>query len=161
MNLAKLVEEGDAILHRRITEVGWPRDDMGYVALVNDLLADSQDMVEFLQAHGGVALAANQVGFNVRMFAFARFPLTGTEPPTYIVCVNPVILERSSIGVRGTEYCVNFPDIGFEISRPCRLVFTASNEDGVSFEHTVVGEAARAISQAMDLLDGITLFDIA
>jgi len=161
MNQVRLVEEGDAILHRRIAEVTWPKDNAAYWPVVNDLQHDRDAMMTFIQKHGGVALAANQVGFDVRMFVLAKIPIFQEVPSTFFTCVNPEILERSGIGVRGTEYCMNFPDVGFEISRPARIVFTACTIEGTSFEHTATGDAAREVSQAIDLLDGITLFDIA
>ena len=73
----------------------------------------SKDMLETMEAHEGVGLAAPQVGVSKRMVALDA----GEERGHPFVILNPEILESSGKSVR-EEGCLSFPGIYGKIERP-------------------------------------------
>lgn len=139
----KLIEEGDPSLSMRIPSFDFDGDDRDPTKIAELLIAA-------MDHFGGVGLAANQVGINIRAFAMLYYGRAG-------VFFNPVLTELSPDTVMMSEGCLTFNNIVLKIARPtsCRLVFTGAN--GVRKSIVLSGLEARIAQHEIDHLNGIVM----
>lgn len=119
----------------------------------------AQDMLDTMYDHNGVGLAAPQVGVSKRMMVI---DVAGEdEPRKPIVFINPEIIEQEGELV-GTEGCLSFPGVYFEVKRSDRVVVKYTNLSGKPMKMTAQGNLlCRAIQHEMDHLDGQLFIDVA
>lgn len=74
-----------------------------------------------LEVDHGAALAANQIGIKLRMFAVNQLMTAKSDdltvraiPP---IVINPVILEHSKEKIIDTEGCLSFPNFSMKLPR--------------------------------------------
>lgn len=124
-----------------------------------DFLNPQFDPVEFSQAlvrkmyeHNGIGLAANQVGYDLRIFAMRGHPQN-------FVCFNPRIVWKSEKEVVLEEGCISFPGLLVKIKRPefVRIRFNTPNGDIKTERY--VGMTARCIQHEMDHLNGVVFYE--
>jgi peptide deformylase len=109
------------------------------------------DMLETMDAAGGIGLAANQIGIA------RRVAVVDVEGDRFAM-VNPKILEAEGRAV-AEEGCLSIPDIYADVSRPDRIVIEALDAGGNPYRKEAVGLKARAIQHEIDHLDGILFLD--
>lgn len=110
----------------------------------------SNSMVQTLFDMRGIGLAANQVGYDFRVFAIKGFDS----------CLfNPKIVHSSETMETAEEGCLSYPGIGLKIKRPDWIRVRFTNCTGQTETKTVGGLTARAIQHEIDHLDGITFFN--
>jgi peptide deformylase len=97
--------------------------------------------------HGGIGLAANQVGLKIRMFV-----MTGE---TVTACINPSILKRSETFKREREGCITFPYLFLPIERPEWVDVEWFDIFGVVQKARFSGLTARVFCHELDHLNGI------
>ena len=99
-----------------------------------------------MQHHGGLGLAAPQVGLSKRLFIMSDG----------LVFTNPVI--TSSCGEQsGPEACLSFPGLGANIVRAEACVVLARGRDGKEFEYKATDIIARCVQHELDHLNGVLL----
>ena len=106
------------------------------------------DMLETMDAAGGVGLAANQVGVAQRVFVFDCQGLRGH-------IVNPVwtpLGEDTQIGVEG---CLSVPDVRGTVERHNTVVAHGADMCGRPLTLRGSGLLARCIQNEADHLDGV------
>lgn len=101
-------------------------------------------------AYNAVGLAANQVGLNVRMFVMSHAGMDYT-------CINPEIIEKSEIKVKGREGCLSFPNLFLSIERPAEIKVKYLDLDLEEKEVTLKGILAKCFQHELDHLDGIVM----
>jgi peptide deformylase len=121
-----------------------------------DLATLAADMVESMYAHGGVGLAAPQVGRSIRLIvADVGERRDGSEA---LVLVNPEI-----VGVEGTmvgeEGCLSIPGVGAEVQRHGRVRVRAAAPGGDPFEVDGRELLSRVLQHEVDHLNGILFID--
>jgi len=115
----------------------------------------AMSLMESLNNHQGLGLAANQVGLTYRMFVMNRI----TQNKVWCL-INPVITDRSKNIVRFKEGCLSFPGLFLTIGRPdwVEVEFQAAN--GKKMNERYTGLEATVVLHEMDHLNGICFTDI-
>ncbi|KAB1503690.1 peptide deformylase [Corynebacterium sp. 320] len=133
---------GDPVLRTVADEI--PADQVGDQTLRT--LVD--DMLETMDAYGGVGLAANQVGITRRVFVYDCEGDRGH-------IINP---EWEALGEEtqtGPEGCLSVPGVGGEVTRAQRVRVTGVTVDGEPVDREVTDLLARCVQHETDHLDGI------
>lgn len=110
------------------------------------------DMLETMDAAGGVGLAANQIGVLKRVFVF---DCSHVEDGLRGHIINPVweaIGEETQIGPEG---CLSIPDISEETERWETVKVSGVDMEGKPISMVASGLMARCIQHESDHLDGI------
>ena len=146
----KLVVAPDDVLKKKCRAVE---------AFDDSLLELVEGMLDVMYTHGGVGLAAPQVGSDLRVIVVD--PSAGEVSKSCIVMVNPEIERHSSLTELKTEGCLSLPDQAYWLSRPrwARVRWIDPHdltERVASFDSF----EARIVLHEMDHLDGILLSDI-
>lgn len=110
------------------------------------------DLLETMEAHEGVGLAAPQVGIPQRIFV-ARW-----EGEIFAL-INPELEWRSKETVVGMEGCLSIPGVQGKVTRHEKIRVRALNADGNPIVLNPEGWLARIFQHEMDHLDGILILD--
>ena len=151
MAVRTVLRMGDPQLRRRAKEVEQPGDDT--------LQALIGDMLETMEASGGVGLAAPQIDVPLRVIVFGvesdnpRYPDAPPVPRT--VLVNPEITARGREVRPEWEGCLSIPGMRGLVPRPERIRYRGFDADGREVEGEARGFHARIIQHECDHLDGI------
>ena len=116
----------------------------------------ARTLIETMQAHKGIGLAAPQVGMLVRAFAVE---VPGGAGP--LVFINPHI-DISGEETSFCEGCLSIPNVFADIVRPAQVRVQALGYDGKSFlpmDFSASGLLARVIQHEADHLDGVLFID--
>ncbi|MFA0757558.1 MAG: hypothetical protein PVTTEEND_001525 [Candidatus Fervidibacter sp.] len=143
MAVRKVIVLGNPILRQKAKPVR--QITKGERQLIDDLL-------ETMDAHEGVGLAAPQVGILQRIFV-ARW-----EGETFVL-VNPEIEWRSKETVAGMEGCLSIPGVQGKVVRHEKIRVRALNADGNPIALQPEGWLARIFQHEIDHLDGILILD--
>ncbi|MCD6400156.1 peptide deformylase [candidate division WOR-3 bacterium] len=133
----------DAMLKEKVPEV----TEFG-----KELEKVSKKMLRVMEEADGIGLAANQIGYLLKMFV-AKLP---DEKP--IIMVNPMIIEADGEDEM-EEGCLSVPGIGVEIQRATRLYLKGFNTNGKEIEYELKGLIARVAQHEIDHLNGILIVD--
>jgi peptide deformylase len=121
-----------------------------------DLAALAADMVASMYAHGGVGLAAPQIGRSIRLFvADVGESRDGTEA---IVLVNPEIVAAEGT-IAGEEGCLSIPGVSAEVERHGRVRVRAVDPAGEPFEVDGRELLSRVLQHEIDHLNGVLFID--
>ena len=117
----------------------------------------AQDMLETMYANNGVGLAAPQVGVSKRMFVL---DVSGEDEPNKpIVLINPEVIDAEGEMV-GTEGCLSFPGVFFEVKRAAKVTVKYTNLSGKQIKLTAEANLlCRAIQHELDHLNGELFID--
>lgn len=110
------------------------------------------DLLENVNHEGRAGLAANQIGVNLRAFAWNIDGETG-----YII--NPVITELSTETQTGDEGCLSVPNLWFERQRAAYAACEGEDLAGNKIELKGEGIIARLIQHEMGHLNGELYID--
>jgi len=114
---------------------------------------DLEDFLyESLLRSGGLAVAANQIGLNVKAFVMK-------VNDNKIFAINPVIKDYSLDSCVMPEGCLSIPGVVWRVRRRSEILIEAYDKNGDVFEYEASGLEARVIQHEMDHLDGIVLPD--
>ena len=134
---------GDPVLNTRADEV--TEFDESLKTLV-------ADMLETMDHHDGVGLAANQVGITRRVFVF---DCSHETPGSRGHIINPVweaIGEDTQVGAEG---CLSIPNVIKDTERHNAVRVTGVDVEGNPVELEASGLLARCIQHETDHLDGV------
>jgi peptide deformylase len=134
---------GDPVLRTVADEVTDPSDPT--------LRTLVSDMLETMDAAGGVGLAANQVGVTRRVFVYDCDGDRGH-------IVNPVWEAVGEETQTGREGCLSVPDAGGDVTRAATVHVTGVTVDGEEVDREVTGLLARCVQHETDHLDGVMYF---
>ncbi len=115
----------------------------------------AREMVEVMRAHGGIALAANQVGESVRLLVMDT-PGAGAGRDAFAMA-NPRVASRSGSHT-DEEGCLSFPGLRLVIKRPMNVRMEGFDLKGNPISAEVSGLLARAFLHELDHLNGVTFF---
>lgn len=134
---------------RRISRKLDPAGESEYIAELLD------DMNRILEMENGLGLAAPQAGETVSLFIMNNrdLPLEGHR-----IFINPIIRAEGDV-VRDEEGCLSLPGIFEMVRRPGRILLSALDEHGDSFNLELEGYAARAAQHEFDHLQGVLFID--
>ena len=121
----------------------------------DELCRLSEDMVETMRSARGIGLAANQVGFSVRLICVDP-GLEKEDAP--LILINPVITELGS-DEAAEEGCLSLPGYYETVKRAKQVSVKAVTLEGKEFSIECEGLLARAFQHEIDHLNGILLVD--
>lgn len=116
-------------------------------------LAD--DMIETMDEHDGIGIAAPQVGVLRRIVIVMDPELEEPEP---IVLVNPEIKRAEGLQCKA-EGCLSVPNRSGTVERPTSITLRYQDIDGESVECDLEGDIVRVVCHELDHLDGILYTD--
>jgi len=122
-----------------------------------------QEKLQILQhamkEHGGIGIAAPQIGLWNRIFCFGiednnpRYPAAKSIPLTF--WINPEITWESEETNYMWEGCLSVPGMRGWVERPKEVILSGIDEYGVQRQQHLVGLEARIAQHELDHLDGI------
>ncbi len=113
----------------------------------------AEGMLEVMEQHVGVGLAAPQVGVSKRLIIVG---FEEDEKP--IVLVNPEITFRSGLEEKN-EGCLSLPGVSVPLKRAEKIRIAGTGLDGKSVEMEAEGLVAKAFQHEIDHIDGILITD--
>ena len=113
----------------------------------SELESLTRDMFETMYGDGGVGLAAQQIGFSLRLFVM---DCDGIR----LVAANPEIIFTEG-EQDGEEGCLSVGKVHGELKRAERVILRAQDLKGKTFEREASGLAARCFLHETDHCDGI------
>lgn len=157
--ILNLVSSDDPILRVVAAEVDLTDINGEDITKIVKLLTKCEDMLETMYANGGVGLAANQVGWDARVFVYD----TGKEGEKGIL-INPVLQDQSMIEQSSAEGCLSLPGKRGDVMRPRWVMVTGYTfvegrcEVGATIIHADA-LLARVFQHEIDHLNGILFTD--
>lgn len=121
-----------------------------------DAAAIAQEMIQTMEAEGGIGLSANQVALNAQIFVMKPHLLEDNTPFTVI---NPVILEISSDIELMPEGCLSHPDLFLSVKRPKGIIAKYFDIDAKECIIELYDIDARCFLHEYDHLQGIEFVD--
>ena len=116
----------------------------------------SSNMIDIMLKNDGIGLAANQVGFNGKIFVMKPFNLENSD---CFAVINPVIKELGNEVEESLEGCLSQPGNFFPIKRPTTLVAEYLDISGEKCIINLHGIDARCFLHEYDHLLGIEFTD--
>lgn len=144
----KIVTYPNEILRENIPDFDFSRTDIDPVEL-------EKSMIAAMFANGGIGLAANQVGVNVRMFVMGSKEL----PETAQAFFNPQVLANTNETEDLEEGCLSFPGVFVKIKRPQKILARWQNSKGEWHESKFEGYDCKCFLHELDHLEGIVFKD--
>jgi peptide deformylase len=105
---------------------------------------------EAVLRNGGLAVAANQLGLNIRSF-FMKVAEKN------LFAINPHVLDFSIETTVMNEGCLSIPSVLWHVRRPCEILLEYYDKEGNRHEQEFSGLEARVILHEIDHLDGILI----
>lgn len=112
-----------------------------------------EQMVDFMLQHGGIGLAANQIGLDAKVFVF------GDSKENSTICINPTVLQYTEEKVEDVEGCLSFPNTYVKIKRPKEILAKWYDENLQECVVKIEGYSAKVYLHELDHLLGITIKD--
>lgn len=137
------------------------------IKLSDEVRAVAERMLDLMDDHNGIGLAAPQVGLPWRLFVSDVFEDEGRsvddEPPSAeseaTVYINPVLSAAEGDVKPYDEGCLSLPDIRGVVLRPPIITITATDLEGRQFTRRAQGLLARCWQHEVDHLDGVMIID--
>ncbi|MEY4755101.1 MAG: hypothetical protein RJA44_2776 [Pseudomonadota bacterium] len=115
------------------------------------------DMVDTMQAAGGVGLAAPQIGVDLALviFGFERSERYPDAPPVpFTILLNPQITPLGSEEAEGWEGCLSVPGLRGMVPRWQRIRYQGVDPLGRAIDREAEGFHARVVQHECDHLIG-------
>ena len=128
------------------------------ITAFDDKLAETaKAMIDAMYDHGGVGLAAPQVGLEISLLVLNPTGDRGDDAEE-MVLVNPKIISRKHLEW-GDEGCLSFPGIYAEVERHRDIVISYQDLQGEEKTMKATEFLARVIQHEMDHIDGVLFVD--
>ncbi|HOQ15381.1 MAG TPA: peptide deformylase [Candidatus Paceibacterota bacterium] len=114
-----------------------------------------EEMKETMERANGVGLAANQIGYSLRI-------ITVQLEDKFYAFINPEIVKTFPATSVSQEGCLSLPLIVGEVERPEKIILKATDLSGKKIKkikRKFFGLLARIIQHEVDHLDGILFID--
>ena len=143
----KILKKPDVFLRQETYDVEFPLH-------VNNkrLIAD---MIQTMYENNGIGLAANQVGYNRRIFVMD----TSNERDNPQVFINPIVKSKNNIKMPDTEGCLSCPGEEVKISRSMSINLEWKCRHGKDQHKTFFYLPSRVVQHEMDHLNGKLIID--
>ena len=143
----KLIKHPDTFLRQETYDVEFPLH-------VNNkrLIAD---MIQTMYENNGIGLAANQVGYNRRIFVMD----TSNERDDPQVFINPIVKSKNNIKMTDIEGCLSCPGEDVKVSRSVSINLEWFCEHGKPQHKTFYYLPCRVVQHEMDHLNGKLIID--
>ena len=112
-------------------------------------------MINLMYHAKGIGLAANQAGYNRRIFVMD----VSNEKDNPQVFINPVITAKNNIKMRDMEGCLSCPGDEVKVSRSISVNLEWLCEHGEAQHKTFYHLPGRVVQHEMDHLNGKLIID--
>jgi len=143
----KIILYPDPLLQKVSTEVD---------PLAEGISSIIENLVDTMRSHGGVGIAAPQVGILKRIIIVDVTP--GNTGHGLLKLLNPKIIFRSGKR-KGREGCLSIPEYRANITRARKIRVEAFTLNGKSLTLDAKGFEAVALQHEIDHLDGLLFID--
>ena len=143
----KILKKPDTFLRGPTEEVEFP------LSKENNIILDN--MIKVMYQANGIGLAANQIGFNRRMFVMDTSN-ERNKPQTFI---NPVIRSKNNIKMSNTEGCLSCPGEEVKVNRSMSINLEWKCRHGKDQHKTFFYLPCRVVQHEMDHLNGKLIID--
>ena len=143
----KILKKPDTFLRGPTEEVGFPLSDENNIILDN--------MIKIMYQANGIGLAANQVGYNRRMFVMD----ISNEKNNPQVFINPVVKAKNNIKITDIEGCLSCPGDEVKVSRSVSINLEWTCRHGKDQHKTFFYLPCRVVQHEMDHLNGKLITD--
>lgn len=139
---------------------------------IQAIIREIKTVLSSAKSHDGVALAAPQIGYNLRIFIIFYDLIdfskgkdikekTGDkkEPDKFVVFINPEIIKRSKKNMVLAEGCLSVFGAQGKVKRSEKVTVRAYDEFGKEFAMPAVKILSQAVQHEIDHLDGILFID--
>ena len=116
-----------------------------------------ENMIKTMYENNGVGLAANQIGYNRRIFVMD----VSNERDKPQIFINPVIKTKNNIKMGDTEGCLSCPGHEVKVSRSISVNLEWICRHGKKQFKTFYHLPCRVVLHEMDHLDGKLILDYA
>jgi len=154
--MKKIVQEGGAVLRQIAQPVALAEINSEKIAKIIAEMNIALDACD-----DGVALAAPQIGVNLRIFVVSgkMLPKKGGVKPANSVFINPLIKKISTKKVAMEEGCLSVRNVFGLTKRADSALIEAYNEKGHKFVRQGSGLMAQIFQHEIDHLNGILFID--
>lgn len=135
-----LVPKNDPILSETLPRYKFPEDPQEAINLV-------QNLADTMIFHGGVGLAANQVGLRDRVFVIKSNPI--------MAFFNPIIVHQNTDEILLEEGCLTMKGYYVKIKRPRTVKVRYTDVNGETTTQVFSDLTARIVQHETDHLNGI------
>jgi peptide deformylase len=111
----------------------------------------AQEMTEFMIEQGGIGLAANQIGMDLKLFVMQVDGVTR-------FCFNPEIVTADSRKIEMAEGCLSYIGKQCTIQRPDQIGVRYQDHRGFWIQDSLSGLASRCYQHELDHVNGITMW---
>ena len=140
-------EYAGAILRKHTEEVKFPLSEEDNIIIDN--------MIKVMYQANGIGLAANQIGYNKRMFVMD----TSNEKASPQVFINPILRSKNNIKMTNMEGCLSCPGEDVKVKRSITVNLEWTCRHGKSQHKTFSYLPSRVVQHEMDHLDGKLIID--
>jgi peptide deformylase len=143
----KVLKHPDTFLRQETYDVDFPLH-------VNNkkLIAD---MIQTMYENNGIGLAANQVGYNRRIFVMD----TSNERDNPQVFINPIVKSKNNIKMSDIEGCLSCPGREVKVKRSISVNLEWLCEHGKKQHKTFYHLPGRVVQHEMDHLNNKLIID--
>lgn len=145
---------GDPILRKKAARVEEINDE------IRELVAN---MIDTMYQTDGIGIAAPQVHHSLALFVICRMYKDEegrwNSSDKNQVFINPKIISYSDEKTRYSEGCLSIPKINGYVSRPFKVVVTATDLDGQEFTKEFTDLEAHIVLHENDHINGVLFID--
>ena len=143
----KLLKHPNTFLREPTQKVEFPLSEE------NNIIIDN--MIKLMYLSKGIGLAANQVGYNRRIFITD----TSNEKDNPQVFINPVITAKNNVKMGGIEGCLSCPGKEVKVNRSMSVNLKWMCKHGEEQHKTFYHLPGRVVQHEMDHLNGKLIID--
>ena len=143
----QILKHPDTFLRQTTQEVEIPLSEENNIILDN--------MIKIMYQSNGIGLAANQVGYNRRMFVMD----TSNEKDSPQVFINPIVKSKNNIKMNDIEGCLSCPGEEVKVSRSISINLEWKCRHGKLQHKTFYYLPCRVVQHEMDHINGKLITD--
>ena len=143
----RLVKYPDTFLRDSTEKVEFPLSDENKIIIKN--------MINLMYQENGIGLAANQAGYNRRIFVMD----VSNEKDNPQVFVNPIFTAKNNIKMSDIEGCLSCPGKEIKVSRSISVNLEWTCRHGKKQHKTFYYLPCRVVQHEMDHLNGKLILD--
>ena len=143
----KILKHPDTFLRQPTQKVELPLSEENNIILDN--------MIKIMYQANGIGLAANQIGYNRRMFVMDTSN-ERNKPQTFI---NPIVKSKNNIKMSDIEGCLSCPGEEVKVSRSMCVNLEWTWRHGKNQHQTFYYLPCRVVQHEMDHLNGKLIVD--
>ena len=143
----KILKHPDTFLRGPTENLDFPLSEENKIIIKN--------MINLMYQERGIGLAANQVGYNKKIFVMD----VSNEKNNPQVFINPVVTAKNNIKMKDKEGCLSCPGKEVKVNRSLSINLKWMCEHGKEQHKTFYHLPGRVVQHEMDHLNGKLIID--